>query len=289
MPNTVDKLNQAIADFVNQPENRILRPGTGSYSTPFRGTLFGYERSPEVEAALEDRRASALVLTPNPNYPESLEQIRADGEGEGDWPDFQRQRESGYFGEAKPSDDGTISIWGPIHDPDSAGRGQHTWTILGDALEEGLGSLEGVAHANVLPWGSAGSKGLGQLISFLRSAEEDLLDRVVAFVNEQLRVILRGLRPQMVVVASKKLATDSWATELNIARDRATGLQDVSPGNLAGNRYSMHLGEFVSAGSTYPILFIKHPSYFNRVPGEDRPKVADAIARAVARATGRDP
>lgn len=285
MSNTVDKLNQAIADFVTQPGNRVLRPGTGRYSTPFRGTLFGYERASDVEAALEDRRASALLLTPNPNAPESLEQMRSDGESEGDWPDFQRQMESGYFGEAKPTDDGTVRAWDPIHDPDSAGRGQHHWTLLGDAIEEGIGSLDGVAHANVLPWGSGG---LDKLIKFLRSAEEDLLDRVIAFANQQLRIMLRALRPRVVVVASKKLTDESWASELDIARDQATELRDVSPVNLTGRRYKISVGKFASAGSTHPLLHVRHPRFFQFVRSEDHPKVTDAIAKALGEATAQE-
>lgn len=284
MSNTVEKLNQAIADFVSQPENRILRPGTGGYSTPFRGSVFGSERASKVEEALENQRASVLFLGSNPNRPESLEHMRAAGEGEGDWPDFQRQRDSGYFGHAEPTQDGDVTIWDPIHDPGSAGPGQHFWTVVGEAIEEGLGSLDGVALANVLPWGS---EDVGELLKFLRSEEDDLADRVVAFAAQQLRAILGSLRPRL-VICPKSVADQSWASGLDIAREQATGLRDVSPGNLAGNRYRMSLGEFESAGSKYPILYINHPSQFRWVASEDRPRVAEAIAATVAEATNQD-
>jgi hypothetical protein len=47
----VGDLNARIAQFVTAEENRCLRPGTGGYSTPFRGGLFSKLRASEVDAA----------------------------------------------------------------------------------------------------------------------------------------------------------------------------------------------------------------------------------------------
>ena len=59
MPNLVDELHQAITDFVSQPENAVLKPGTGSYSTPFRGRLFGQLSADGVQKALAGQHPAA--------------------------------------------------------------------------------------------------------------------------------------------------------------------------------------------------------------------------------------
>lgn len=281
MPNTVERLNTAIADFVQEPHNRPLLPGTGGYSTPFRGSLFGRTRAAEVEVELMNRRASALLLGSNPNCPESLEHIRSGDSDIGDWPDFERQAASGYFGHAVTGEDGVMRGWDPLHYPASVGRGQGAWTLFADAMEAGLGSLNEVALANIFSWGS---RNVQQLVQGLRAQNSGLLEHVLSFADAQLGTILKALRPRM-VICPKSVSEKRWARTLLISRGNAKSLQNVSPTGLSGRSYKMKLGECVSNGSTYPILFIAHPSYLRFIRKADRPKVADAIADAVRQAT----
>jgi len=55
---------------------------------------------------------------------------------------------------------------------------------------------------------------------------------------------------------------------------------------LAGRTYRMTLGECLSNGSTYPILFIDHPSSLRFKRRADQSKIADAITDAVSRTIG---
>src|SRR5256885_10517020 len=58
--------NEEISAFVRRTENRRLLPGTGHYSTPFRGELFGLSDGAAVTRALQTRRVDALWLGSNP-------------------------------------------------------------------------------------------------------------------------------------------------------------------------------------------------------------------------------
>ncbi|SVC78342.1 uncharacterized protein METZ01_LOCUS331196, partial [marine metagenome] len=44
--NIFEAINNSISDFVENQENKALKRGTGSYSIPFRGSIFG-----EIETA----------------------------------------------------------------------------------------------------------------------------------------------------------------------------------------------------------------------------------------------
>ena len=147
MTNIIDQLNAAISQFVQRPENYILLPGTGGFSTPFRGSLFGYTRAADVHRELENRRrASVLLLGSNPNCPESLQNIQSAKPGPGTWLDFGRQAASGYYGHAVARADGGITVWDPLHNPTSIGNGQDSWLFL--ARE----SRMRLVHWNTLPW-----------------------------------------------------------------------------------------------------------------------------------------
>ncbi len=63
--NVADNANQQIFDFVQQPANRRLISGTGAYSTPFLGSLFGLSESDAVARKLKTRRIDALWLGSN--------------------------------------------------------------------------------------------------------------------------------------------------------------------------------------------------------------------------------
>ena len=66
-----DEFNEAIHTFVTAPGRAALMAGTGSYSVPFRGTLFGCADRLGVARALATRRVDVLWLGANPNVPAS--------------------------------------------------------------------------------------------------------------------------------------------------------------------------------------------------------------------------
>ncbi len=280
MTNIVNKLNAAIADFVQHPENRVLLPGTGGYSTPFRGSLFGCTRADDVHRELENRRASILLLGSNPNCPGSLENIQSANPGVGDWPDFERQAACGYYGHAVEGDDGEIRTWDPLHHPTSMGSGQNSWLFLARAMQESLGSLEDVALANVLSWGSSD---VDALLKHLNRQQNGLADRMLSFADAQLKAMLEALSPRL-VVCSKSAARTEWAGRLCLSSARSTDVRDVGPVGLEGRPFEMELGECASNGSAYPVLFINHPSSYRYIRKTDRPAVARALATAIAEA-----
>lgn len=124
----VDRLNSAIFGFVSRPENDRLRCGTGGYSTPFRGTLFGEVESAKVDAILQHTPVDVLWMGSNPNVPQSLRGILDPTDQGREFESFLRQRECGKFSE-QSFRDGTVSQgWDPIHNPVGRGWRKHAAT-----------------------------------------------------------------------------------------------------------------------------------------------------------------
>src|SRR5206468_2327365 len=73
--NIVRAANRRICDFVHRSANRKLLPGTGYYSTPFRGGLFGETESDAVAKQLSRSDVDVLWLGTNPCVARSLENI----------------------------------------------------------------------------------------------------------------------------------------------------------------------------------------------------------------------
>ena len=69
------RVNRRIHDFVHRSANRKLLPGTGYYSTPFRGGLFGETESDAVAKRLSRSGVDVLWLGTNPCVERSLENI----------------------------------------------------------------------------------------------------------------------------------------------------------------------------------------------------------------------
>jgi hypothetical protein len=97
------RLNRRIFDFVQLPANRRLRPGTGSYSTLFRGTLFGLEDAAAVAQRLKRTKVDVLWLGANPCVPKSLDSILDSRRADGDFaawisPPFQAQVDKEWAG-----------------------------------------------------------------------------------------------------------------------------------------------------------------------------------------------
>jgi len=73
--NIFEVINNNISDFVENQENKALKRGTGSYSIPFRGSIFGEIETAKVLSKLNAESVDVIWLGSNPNVPESLDAI----------------------------------------------------------------------------------------------------------------------------------------------------------------------------------------------------------------------
>jgi hypothetical protein len=278
--NTVKNLNYSIQEFVLRPENSQLRPATGSYSTPFRGQLFGCDMAEDVEEKLAERNVSVLFLGSNPNCPGSLDNMTNQSTGEGDWQRFQIQPKSGYFGERVTDQFGTARAWDPLHNPSTMGSGQRSsWTFYADAIRTGVGSLDDVAMANVFSWGSGE---LDHMLKHLRAYDPGLLGRVISFANKQLTTMLNCLRPQL-VLCPLSISNHHELRNLLLSRDQVKDSRNVSPSVLA-SAFTMKLATTTINDREQRILFIKHPSALRWNRKADRPFIAEAMSSAICSA-----
>ncbi|MDR2220492.1 MAG: hypothetical protein LBE24_07945 [Methylobacillus sp.] len=238
MINIVNDLNEAIADFVQRPENRALLPLTGTESTPFRGSLFGLTRADDVHRALETRRAAILLLAANPYSKVPLDEIQTASFDDGGWMDFKRQCNSGSFGERYESGE----MWDPIHNP-HVGQRRISWEFLANSIQAALGSLDEVALANVFSWAS---KDINDLFQYLN--KHSLTDRVLRFADEQVRAILKALRPRLILCFKSAAKPSCLSSAMN------TEARDVSPVGMKGKRpFKIQLGRYVNSESAYSV------------------------------------
>lgn len=186
-PNIFDFVNQAIFEFVQKPENRSLMAGTGAYSTPFRGRLFGYSEISAVVKQLETRNVEVLWFGSNPNVPQSIAQIIDPRSGKSDFYDFERQMSSGAFSHCFLDKQGHAT---PAWDPKT------NWGDYRDVLQN-VADIDCVAMANFIPWGS---ENLDALVEKLGVFDPELLRRVVGFADALSYEIVKWLRPGLVVV-----------------------------------------------------------------------------------------
>jgi hypothetical protein len=140
-PNILDFVNQAIFDFVQEPKNRSLMAGTGAYSAPFRGRLFGYSVTSAVVKQLETRNVEVLWFGSNPNAPQSISQIINPQLIRSDFPDFERQMRSGFFSSWRWDQQGRAT-----RDWDA----KTNWGVYSDVLEN-VASTDSVTMANFIP------------------------------------------------------------------------------------------------------------------------------------------
>ena len=150
--NIAQSANQRIWDFVHRRANGNLLPGTGYYSAPFRGSLFGEDKSAAVAKQLLTRRVDVLWLGTNPCVPGSLNYITRPPRGRGDLPGFEMQMKSGLFGSARWDSSGTASAdFNPMEAP------ERNWRVY-QRLVARIARPKWVAMANVIPWGARARK-----------------------------------------------------------------------------------------------------------------------------------
>lgn len=248
MPSLVEKVNHDIRAFVEARPR--LKPGTGCYSTPFRGTLFGLERARDVEAQLASRGVQLLLLGSNPNIRRSLDMIAAGYQRLGDWDTFLAQQESGLFGEMDPdAPSAPRTGWSPL----GAKAGSH-WRFFKQAIIDAGVAEDAVAVQNVVPWGSAS---INDLLEGL-SADQPLLQDMLRFSSELLMTTIRALRPQVILAPLSLCRNDGVEQLVNlpIASSCCEGRACDEHGVLRKG-FRIELGRFEGR---LPIIFTSHPS-----------------------------
>lgn len=257
--NIFHAFNQRIADFVRKPATRRLRAGTGAYSTPFRGTLFGLSDAEAVSRRLRTRRVDALWLGANPCVPRSLKNILNANSGDGDFPEFQRQMQSGAFAQlAWDADSDPTVSWNPLQKP------THTWNVYRDVFDASL-DLDAVAMANFIPWGSQTMKAF---LTKLGGRHPALLQAVLRFADALNEDIVKSLRPKLLVVPLSLARTPGVG---GVSKATAT---EVAPHHikLDSRRFTFHTALCQRAGRAVPVLYVPHPASL-RLSQTDRKRV----------------
>lgn len=270
--NVLAAINQHIFDFVHEPANRRLRPGTGSYSTPFRGTLFGLAEGRAVAQQLETRGVDVLWLGTNPNVPRSLEHILNPRLGDGDFPDFERQVGSGLFAHRDWESPGERpACWNPIQDP----RGG--WIVYRDLLAK-VANLERVTMANFIPWGSRSAR---QLLDGLGAADSALLKRAIGFADELNVEIVGALKPSLMVVPLSL----GRMRQLDAVMCTGVAMQQTDDVRhhhvtLDGRRVNFYTGICRRGSHDVPTLHVPHPASLRLSVGSKH-HLTDELSQAV--------
>jgi hypothetical protein len=265
-------LNNEIAAFVGQASNARLRPGTGAYSAPFRGPLFGTDDRRAVAARLRTRRVDVLWFGSNPRVPQSVAQIVHGATGAGDFHEFTYQWRSDLFGSVRWTADGQPrGTFNPL------GDAPRFWYVYRDAFDEAFGSVDGVAMANAFPWGSRNMTDLGRQV---RAADPLLWNRMVAFVDFLTRTMIRTLRPRLLLLP---YSLDT-VTTLRLTL-RATDARVV----FEQPKLTVRAGTYRDAALAVPALYGPHPSYFQYVPKASRQQLEKRLPRIIRALLARTP
>ena len=251
--NIFDSVNQRIFDFVRQPANRRLMPGTGAYSTPFRGELYGLSDVGAVAQQLKVRRVDALWLGSNPNMPRSITNILNPRCGQGDFPDFKRQMDSGRFSSLRWDEQGNSSPdWNPIQRPKAR------WHVYRDILVRLFGSVDRVTMANCIPWGSKNTK---EFLVKLHAANPELLKRALGFADDLNADIINAVKPKLILVPL------SFGNEPRLDRIHPVGVSMAQTNDCRERNITTDQGPFRFFVATYrrgaltvPVVYVRHPA-----------------------------
>ena len=234
-------INASILEFVALPENDWLSAYTRSYSTPFRGTLFGQVEQVGVAAELSKIGVDVLILGANPNNSgekNPSEQLK--------YRDLADQMATGLYSEAHWESTGVVV-------PGWVANEKNSWNKM---LYEPLrvaGAVENrIAFANYLPWGSAN---LAELVS---AVEPALLKRMVAFADELLARIVITLRPRL-VIAPHSISNNLADSLLTSYRKEARLEEFGYPANRRETYRIFHSPAQIGGWATQ-LLHLRHPS-----------------------------
>lgn len=270
--NIVRAANRRIWDFVHRDANRNLRSGTGYYSTPFRGRLFGETESDAVAKQLSSHSVDVLWLGTNPCVPRSLENIIRPPKGRGDFPTFEYQMESGLFGSWLWDTRGNRSPdWNPIERPSGS------WHVYRDMLSK-IARLDRVAMSNFIPWGS---KTGDAMVEGLCGENRPLLDRMFEFADDLNAEIVQALKPKLIVVPfslGRNARFDS-VRPLGVTLARAVEQREHSV-RLRQGAFIFHTGNCRRGRLTVPTVFLRHPSSL-RLGDDEKRRVVDGVTEVL--------
>jgi hypothetical protein len=243
--------NDRIWDFIHLRANARLRPGTGWYSTPFRGGLFGRAKSNEIAKSVSRLGVDVLWLGANPAVRESLKNILSWRAGGGHLPSFERQMKSGFFGSWKWTDAGAVPDWNPIDAPRGGWRTYHS--LLGQVAR-----LDRVAMANLIPWGSQDAR---TLLSRLDATEPNLLRRMLEFADDLNVEIVEALRPRLMFVplslARNRQLEAIHSLGVSLSQATEVSMHEVM---LREGRFKFYTGITRRGRVMVPTVFIRHPA-----------------------------
>jgi hypothetical protein len=270
--NIVRVANRRIWNFVRRDANKNLLPATGSYSTPFRGGLFGETASDAVAEQLSHRRVDVLWLGTNPCVSRSLEHIIHPPRGRGDFPTFENQMKSGLFGSWLWDRHGNRSAdWNPIERP--AGN----WHVYRDMLSK-IARLERVAMSNFLPWGS---KNANTMVETLCGAHRPLLERMFEFADELNIEIVQALAPKLLVVPFSLGRNRRFDAVRPIGLTLARAIESREHlVALPHGAFIFYTGYCRRGRLTVRTVFLRHPSSL-RLGGDDKRRVVTGIVRVL--------
>jgi hypothetical protein len=269
MSNFVDRANSAIYDFVHLRRNQRLLLGTGTFSVPFRGTLFNETNSDEISEKLRSQRADVLWMGSNPNAPNSLAAILGKPGFPSDINGFERQMASGKYSEHVWTKNGEIKLgWDPIHNATQSG-----WVFYRDVLNS-IADLSKVAMSNFVVWGSST---FDELLSEIARIDPSLLNRLLQFSIDLNQEIILSLRPRLVIVplslGRNKILEQNYSSLLTLSHNRNTREYRVPVGSRS---FYYYVREHQIETLKFPVLYVPHPSSI-RLSNEHKNCVRDAI------------
>jgi hypothetical protein len=250
------ELDDHILRFARLPENGALLQQTRSFCTPFRDRLFDQFTLEAVQAELNRRSVSALVLAANPGVKNFLD------------PKFRSLEDhiaSGRYGEVYWN---TAGVPGPGWHPSREWRwkAQHY-----ELLRRAGAPADAIAFANYIPWGSGNLKALtGEL-------GKDLMGRVLQFSDESLSRTLGLFRPRLVIaVSSISNAVSTGA----VAESRKTARRETLSYPNLRRAFAYDVGTLHMDGVRTHILHVDHPVAWV-MDNETRGAIIDALAAEV--------
>jgi hypothetical protein len=265
--------NRRIWDFVHERPNLSLRAGTGYYSTPFRGGLFGKVKAVDVAKKLSNRGVDVLWLGTNPCVPSSLDKIINTPADDGDFPSFERQIESGFFGSSRWEVNGEPKAdFNPLEKPKAG------WKVYRDLFQRLGLKLHSVAMANFIPWGSRDTRAL---VEQLGRANGPLLRRAVEFADDLNVEIVQALAPKLVVVPFSLGLSDALngVGPIGISLKKATDAHSFAI-QLPKRTFNFHTAICKRSKLAVHTLFVPHPASL-RLSNEAKSRVVSEVAKTL--------
>jgi hypothetical protein len=192
--------------------------------------------------------------------------------GGGDFPDFQRQVESGLLASSRWDEQGRSSPdWNPIQNP------KGNWKVYHDLVAL-VARLDCVAMANFIPWGSRSTE---ELLTRLGAANRPLLERMLAFADEINSDIMRALTPRLVIVPfslGRNRALDKvWPIGVALANSSDSRCHSVS---VPGSKFMFYTATLRQGTLIVPAVFLRHPASL-RLCSDGKQRVIEAVASVI--------